>query len=74
MKKIGNIIGKTIHGFVFKEAMASVALSKDDAAQTICEGLLHNEKLHRIGVKVTDRNTGDIIWRGSVAQVCNQMR
>ena len=63
-----------VNGFVLKEAMASVALSKDDAAQTMCEGLNSNQKLHDVGVKVTDRNTNEVIWRGSLAKVCNQVR
>ena len=68
----GNIIPTEL--FMFKEAMASVALSKDPEMQTMCEGLLTNSKLYDIGVKIENKHTGELIWQGPVAQVCNQIR
>ena len=53
--------------FIAKEAQASVALSRDDAAQTICEGLTNNPKLYNIKVKIINRSTNKVIWKGPLA-------
>ena len=57
--------------FVAKEALASVALSKDETIQTFSEGLTNNFKLYNINVKIKNKHTDQTVWQGPIAQVSN---
>ena len=59
-----------VHLFMAREAVASCAL--DAECVTVSEGLTCNPKLYRLGVKVAQRETGEVVWRGVLADVARQ--
>ena len=54
--------------FMWKEARSSVAMDKDPDMKTRSVGLLNDPDLYGIGVKIMDRKTKEVIWKGSVAE------
>ena len=57
-----------INLFMWKEAQSSVALDHDPDMQTKSIGLLTDPDLFNIGVKIMDKYTKEVIWRGTVAE------
>ena len=58
---------KTI--FEIKEAIASVALDNDPDIRTVVEGTTNNPKLHGVKIRVWNKHTQRIVWKGSIADV-----
>ena len=65
-----------INLFILKEARHSVSLDNDDSRkysglpemQTRSVGLLNDPDLFNIGIKVMDKETKEVVWRGTVAE------
>ena len=56
-----------LNAFSCVEALASCEIDADGI--TMIEGLTNNPKLARIGVQVKKRESGEVVWRGSLADV-----
>ena len=54
---------------VMKEAISSIAIDNDSDIITVSEGITNNQKLYKIKVKVCNKHTNQIIWKGSIADV-----
>ena len=57
-----------INLFMWKEARHSVAMDKDPDMQTRSVGLLNDPDLYDIGIKIMDKETKEVVWKGTIAE------